>query len=644
MYNDGEKKKVWKITMQKKIRMSLLLLIDIIMVIISYYLALWLRFDGVIQPKYYNLFIKYVLVLVLIKVLIFIVFKLYRSLWEYASIEEMMNICIAVFAANTAAVTYLVLLESHLPRSVYVMAGLFDLIFIGGVRFTYRALRRFKNKNFLIRSPKAKNVIVVGAGDAGALIVKELKSHLELNYNVTGIIDDDISKKGQRLNGTPVLGCVKCIKDMVERYDVDEIIIAIPSASREETKVIVNYCKSADAKIKILPGVYELIDGKVTVNQIREVKIEDLLGRDPVHLDTTSIEAYIKGKRVMVTGGGGSIGSELCRQIARFEPEELFVVDIYENNVYELQNELNAIYNVFGLEEKLKLKVIIASVRDKKRMKRVLKELKPDVIFHAAAHKHVPLMEDNPYEAVKNNIVGTFNMASLAHELQLQKFVMISTDKAVNPTNVMGATKRFCEMIVQAHAKVSQTEFVAVRFGNVLGSNGSVIPLFKRQIEKGGPVTVTHKDIIRYFMTIPEAAQLVLQAGAMAKGGEIFILDMGEPVRIYDLACDLIRLSGFMPDEDIKVLITGLRPGEKLYEELLMEEEGITKTIHEKIHTGKPLDIEYEDIVNKVDILSMTAELEENDLLIQELKRFVPTYRDNKEINNSFLENEDICE
>lgn len=628
--------------MQKKIRMLLLLLADVFIIVSSYYLALWLRFDGVINPKYYESFISYVSVLVLIKVIIFMIFRLYRSLWEYASIEELMNICIAVFAANTAAVTYLVLMQAHLPRSVYVMAGVFDLLMVGGVRFTYRALRRFRNKNFLIRNSRAKNVIIVGAGDAGALIVKELKNHLELNYNVIGIIDDDTNKKDHRLNGTLILGGMKCIDDMVKRYKVDEIIIAIPSASREETKKIVSQCKGTEAKVKILPGVYELIDGKVTVNQIREVKIEDLLGREPVHLDTTSIESYIKGKRVMVTGGGGSIGSELCRQIARFEPEELFVVDIYENNVYELQNELNAIYNIFGLEEKLKLKAVIASVRDKKRMKRVLKELKPDVIFHAAAHKHVPLMEDNPYEAVKNNIVGTFNMASLAHELQLQKFVMISTDKAVNPTNVMGATKRFCEMIVQAHAEVSETEFVAVRFGNVLGSNGSVIPLFKKQIEKGGPVTVTHKDIIRYFMTIPEAAQLVLQAGAIAKGGEIFILDMGEPVRIYDLACDLIRLSGFVPDEDIKILITGLRPGEKLYEELLMEEEGIKKTIHEKIHTGKPLDIEYEDIVNKVDILNMTAELEETDLLIQELKRFVPTYRDNKEINNSFLENEEI--
>jgi FlaA1/EpsC-like NDP-sugar epimerase len=630
------------VNMQKKVRMLLLLLIDVIAIACSYYLALWLRFDGAIDPLYYESFVKYIVALIITKVAIFMVFRLYRSLWEYASIEEVMNICIAVFAANTATVTYLVLIQAHLPRSVYVMAGVFDLLFVGGARFAYRALRRFKNKNFIIRSPKSKNVIVVGAGDAGALIVKELKNHLELNYNIVGILDDDVSKKGHRLNGTPILGCMSCIEDVVERYQIDEIIIAIPSASREETKVIVNQCKETEAKVKILPGVYELIDGKVTVNQIREVKIEDLLGRDSVHLDTSSIEAYIKGKRVMVTGGGGSIGSELCRQIARFEPEEIFIVDIYENNVYELQNELNAIYNIFGFEEKLKLRAIIASVRDKKRMKRVLEDLKPDVIFHAAAHKHVPLMEDNPYEAVKNNVVGTFNMASLAHELGLEKFVLISTDKAVNPTNVMGATKRFCEMIVQAHAKVSDTEFVAVRFGNVLGSNGSVIPLFKKQIANGGPVTVTHKDIIRYFMTIPEAAQLVLQAGAMARGGEIFVLDMGDPVRIYDLARDLIRLSGFVPDEDIKILITGLRPGEKLYEELLMEEEGLKNTIHDKIYTGKPLNIAYDEVVSKVDILNQTADLEESELLIAELKRFVPTYKDNKEINNSFLEHEDV--
>ncbi len=629
--------------MQKNIRMGLLLIVDIIMITLSYYGALWLRFDGIIEAQYYQLFIKYIPLLIGIKVIAFIIFKLYRSLWEYASIEEMMNICVAVFVANTAAVSYLVLMQSHLPRSVYIMAGVFDLCLIGGIRFAYRALRRIKNKNFLIRSPKAKNVIVVGAGDAGALIVKELKNHLELNYNVVGIIDDDCNKKGQRLNGTPVLGDLGHIEEFVERYQVTEIIIAIPSASREETKKIVNQCKETDAKIKILPGVYELIDGKVTVNQIREVNIEDLLGRDPVHLDTSSIDAYIKGKRIMVTGGGGSIGSELCRQIARFDPEELYIIDIYENNVYELQNELNGIYNIYGFEEKLKLKAIIASVRDKKRMKYVLKRVKPDVIFHAAAHKHVPLMEDNPYEAVKNNILGTFNMASLAHELNLEKFVLISTDKAVNPTNVMGATKRFCEMIVQAHAKISKTEFVAVRFGNVLGSNGSVIPLFKRQIAKGGPVTVTHKDIIRYFMTIPEAAQLVLQAGAMARGGEIFILDMGAPVKIYELAKDLIRLSGFVPDEDIKILVTGLRPGEKLYEELLMKDEGLKKTIHEKIYTGKPVDIEYDDIVKKVEILDRTADLEDNALLIAEMKRFVPTYKDNKDINDDFLEKEGVC-
>jgi FlaA1/EpsC-like NDP-sugar epimerase len=585
------------------------------------------------------MFVKYIVLLIIIKIIVLVIFRLYRSLWEYASVEELLNICIAVFVANTAAITYLVLVQSHLPRSVYIMAAVFDLLFIGGIRFGYRALRRVKNKNFLIHSPKTKNVIVIGAGDAGALIVKELKNHLELNYNVVGIIDDDINKKGQRLNGTPILGGINRIEDAVERYHVDEIIIAIPSASRTEIKVIVNKCKETDVTIKILPGVYELIDGKVTVNQIREVKIEDLLGRDPVHLNTSSIESYIKGKRVMVTGGGGSIGSELCRQIARFEPKELHIVDIYENSIYELQNELNSAYNILGFEETLKLKSIIASVRDKSRMKNVLKSFKPDVIFHAAAHKHVPLMEDNPYEAVKNNILGTFNMASLAHELNLQKFVLISTDKAVNPTNVMGATKRFCEMIVQAHSRVSNTEFVAVRFGNVLGSNGSVIPLFKKQIAKGGPVTVTHKEITRYFMTIPEAAQLVLQAGAMALGGEIFILDMGEPVKIYDLAKDLIRLSGFMPEEEIKILITGLRPGEKLFEELLMEEEGIKKTIHEKIYTGKRLDIEYEDIVKKVEILDRTADLEDNELLVAEMKRFVPTYCCNKDINNNFLKN-----
>jgi len=623
--------------MQKRIRIIILLFIDIASIIFSYYVSLWIRFDGMIDPYYFKQFGRFVYILLVIKIFVFIVFKLYRSLWEYASIDEMMNISIAVIAANTLSITYLVFVQSHFPRSVYILSAVFDLAFIGGVRFGYRALRRLKNKKIIMTTSNSQKVIVVGAGDAGALIVKEFKNHIELNYSVVGIVDDDISKKGQRLNGVTILGSTECIGEYSKRYNVDEIIIAIPSANSDQTKKIVNLCKKTGVKVKILPGVYELIDGKVTVNQIREVKIEDLLGRDPIQLDANLIDCYLKGKKIMVTGAGGSIGSELCRQISRFNPAELHIVDIYENNVYDLQIELNNNYNAYGLERNLKLNTIIASVRDKNRMRRIVRDVEPDVVFHAAAHKHVPLMESNPYEAVKNNIVGTFNMASICHELDIGKFVLISTDKAVNPTNVMGATKRFCEMIVQAHAQVSNTEFAAVRFGNVLGSNGSVIPLFKNQIENGGPVTVTHKDIIRYFMTIPEAAQLVLQAGAMASGGEIFVLDMGDPVKIYDLAHDLIRLSGFVPEEDIKVLITGLRPGEKLYEELLLKEEGIVSTFHKKVFIGKPLDIQYDDIVKKVAILNQTADLEDEELLLNELKRFVPSYSDGYEVNKNYI-------
>jgi len=591
----------------------------------AYYLALWLRFEGHI-PSSYQLYEYHILVIIGIKVAIFAYLRLYRSLWEYASIEELIAICMAVFIANTVSITYLVLGQVPLPRSVDIMVVGIDVLFIGGSRFAYRALRRIKNRNWALKTPKKRNVLIVGAGKAGALIVKELRQHTQLNYHIVGIVDDDSDKHGKRLMGVPILGMASDIDCISKQKSVDEIIIAIPSASKKDIKRVVETCKETGAKVKILPGVYELIDEKVTIKQVRDVSIEDLLGREQIHLDSDKIGAYIKDKCIMVTGGGGSIGSELCRQIARFEPSLLIVVDIYENNVYDLQNELNEAYNSFGNQKQLKLKAVIASVRDKKRMKCLLERYQPCVVFHAAAHKHVPLMEDNPYEAVKNNIMGTYNMASLCHELEVPKFVLISTDKAVNPTNVMGATKRFCEMIVQGFSQVSQTEYAAVRFGNVLGSNGSVIPVFKKQIEKGGPVTVTHQDIIRYFMTIPEAAQLVLQAGAMAKGGEIFILDMGEPVRIMDLAKDLIRLSGFVPDEDIPVVVTGLRPGEKLYEELLLKEEGISHTIHKKIYVGQPLGIAHEDVIKKVEILNKTADLGEMGLLVAELKRFVPTF------------------
>lgn len=627
--------------MQKKLRMLYLLILDILLIQFAYYFAFWLRFDGQIDQMHYGTYREALLIILIIKVSVFIYFKLYRSLWEYASIEELINIVTAVMLANAATISYFVFMQSkHLPRSIYIIVAMLDLIFIGGSRFGYRALRRIKHKDFLIRNPKTSKVLVIGAGDAGAVIIKELKNHNDLNANPVAIIDDNVNKQGQRMNGVPIVGDRSMIEKTVNKHQIDEIIIAIPSANKSRISDIVHECKKTKAKVKILPGVYELIDGKVTVNQIREVEIEDLLGREPVHLDTEGIETYIENKRVLVTGGGGSIGSELCRQIARFNPKELIILDIYENNVYDLQNELNSQYNKYGFEEKLNMSVIIASVRDGQRIDSVIKERKPDVIFHAAAHKHVPLMESNPSEAIKNNILGTYNVAKAADKYNVAKFVLISTDKAVNPTNVMGATKRFCEMIVQSFAKVSDTEYVAVRFGNVLGSNGSVIPLFKRQIAKGGPVTVTHKDIIRYFMTIPEAAQLVLQAGAMAEGGEIFVLDMGQPVKIYDLAHDLIKLSGFEPEKDIKVAVTGLRPGEKLYEELLLDEEGITNTLHDKIFIGKPIDVEHDDVAKKISILRQTIELGESELVVEELRKFIPTFKTNNEINDEFLRRE----
>lgn len=462
--------------------------------------------------------------------------------------------------------------------------------------------------------------MIIGAGEAGAMVIKELQYHSELKSDPVVIVDDSRLKQRASLNGVPVKGGRDRIKELAEQYDIDEIIVAIPSASRRQISEILQICKETKCRLKTLPGVYELIDGKVTIKQIRDVSIEDILGREEVKLDTEKIAGYLKDETILITGGGGSIGSELCRQIAVFGPKKLIIFDIYENNAYELQNELMHTY-----QSKLDFEIVIGSIRDKERLREVFRKYSPGVVFHAAAHKHVPLMEDNPAEAVKNNVFGTLNVAQCADEFGVKKFVLISTDKAVNPTNIMGATKRLAEMLVQSMNKVSRTEYAAVRFGNVLESNGSVIPIFKKQIEQGGPVTVTHPEIIRYFMTIPEAAKLVVQAGAMAQGGEIFVLDMGEPVKIIDLARDLIRLSGFEPDIDIKIEYTGLRPGEKLYEELLLAEEGINKTIHEKIYVGKPSDISFGQVMDSIKLLENCLD---DDVKVREnMCCIVPTYR-----------------
>lgn len=632
--------------MERKIRVFSLVIIDAILINLAYFIAIFIRFDFNLSSVYLEIFFDNVLVVTAIKIFVFSYFKLYKSLWRYASIEELIQVIVSVIVANFAIISYLYIKMVHLPRSIYILLMMIDTILIGGVRFSYRAIRKFKNSTF-IKNRNNKRVMIIGAGDAGAMVIRELKNHKDLNSKPVAVIDDDEKKEGQIINGVPVLGQRWDIVSVARKKKIDEIIIAIPSASKKDIREIVEECKRTKCKLKILPGMFEIIDGKVTINDIRDVQIEDLLGREQVKLNIEEISGYLRNKKVLVTGGGGSIGSELCRQIARFKPSELVILDIYENNAYDLQNELNRIYNLqltnynekeknnFDKEPKVKVKVVIASVRDKQRIDEVFDKYRPDVVFHAAAHKHVPLMEDNPKEAVKNNVFGTLNVAQAADKYGVKKFVLISTDKAVNPTNVMGATKRICEMIVQSIDKVSKTEFVAVRFGNVLGSNGSVIPLFKKQIAEGGPVTVTHPEIIRYFMTIPEAAQLVIQAGAMAQGGEIFILDMGEPVKILDLARDLIKLSGFEPDVDIPIKFIGLRPGEKLYEELLLDEEGITSTKHEKIFIGKPIFSDYKLLMKKLDNLRKILKNCSNEELKEYLTELVPTYKRDSYIDDT---------
>lgn len=525
---------------------------------------------------------KLLIIASIVKLAVFIVLKLYSSLWKYAGVYELMNIIIASFLSNTLMLGYVFLTRTPIPRSIFIITFFIDCFAIGALRFGYRVFRRMVRGDILLIKA-TKKILLIGAGDAAASLINEYHLHPELKSTPVAIIDDSRGKQNKKLNGVPILGTRNDIIRIADEKQIDEIIIAIPSASPKIINELFTICSNTRCKVKILPSLSQLIDETVSIQKIRDVKIEDLLGRDPIKLDNNEIGSLINCRVVMVTGGGGSIGSELCRQIADFSPKQLIILDNYENNAYSIQNELLSNY------PELNLVTIIANVREKPRLERIFKTHRPDLVFHAAAHKHVPLMEANPTEAIKNNIFGTLNVAECADKYGAKRFVMISTDKAVNPTNIMGATKRVAEMIIQAFSKQSRTEFVAVRFGNVLGSNGSVIPLFKKQIEQGGPVTVTDPEIIRYFMTIPEAVQLVLQAGAMAEGGEIFVLDMGEPVKIYDLAKNLIRLSGFEPDVDIKIEFTGLRPGEKLYEELLLAEEGIEATKNNKIYVAKPL-------------------------------------------------------
>ncbi|MDR2770708.1 MAG: polysaccharide biosynthesis protein [Clostridiales Family XIII bacterium] len=586
--------------MVKYIRIAALVIIDAIAVNISFILAYLMRFDFHVESEsfltYISAYADNIFILTSIEIVVFFICGLYQSLWRYAGAEEIVKIFATTGIAILACISYMQFMQQSVPRSVFIMSFILNVFFVGGVRIAYRLFRTirqqqgFNLRNILIRfgrlefvGGRISKVMVVGAGDAGASMIREIRRHPEYGKKVVAAIDDDPSKKGKRIIGVKIAGNRKEIRAAARRCGADEIIIAIPSATKKEIQSIVNECNKTRCKLKILPGLIDLINENVSINTLRDVDIEDLLGRDPVQVNLREISGYIEGRIVMVTGGGGSIGSELCRQIATFRPRRLVAVDIYENSIFELAEEMRVRFPALAFE------VAVASVRSKGRMEDVFRKYMPHVIFHAAAHKHVPLMEMNPKEAVVNNILGTANMVALADAFAVERFVMISTDKAVNPTNVMGATKRIAEMLLQEKSQCSKTtRFTAVRFGNVLGSNGSVIPIFRKQIENGGPVTVTHPDVTRYFMTIPEAVQLVIQAGAMAERSGMFILDMGEPIRIMDLAENVIRLSGYRPYEDIDIVITKLRPGEKLHEELILKTESAKHTSHEKIFTGTP--------------------------------------------------------
>lgn len=604
-------------------RRTALIIYDIISVIIASYLGILIRYEFDLNaiPEHFMRPIELFMPLnILLTLLIFYFFHLYSSLWAFAGETELQNIvisCVISAIMNGIGLQFFKMQQQAVPKSYYFLYMFLLITCIFTSRFSYRFFRGLKHKQ---QNKKNKiSVMVIGAGEAANAIIKEIVNSNFSTMVIKCIIDDDKGKWGRYIQGIKVAGGRDKIVECADVHEIDEIIVAMPSASRTAIREILEICKDTNCKLRSLPGMYQLVNGEVSISKLRDVEVEDLLGRDPVSVDMDSILGYVQHKKVLVTGGGGSIGSELCRQIAQHNPMQLIILDIYENSVYEVQQELRTKY------PDLDLIVLIASVRNTNRMNWIFSHYKPDIVYHAAAHKHVPLMEDSPTEAIKNNVFGTFKTAQAAAMSGVRRFVMISTDKAVNPTNIMGASKRICEMIIQTFNKHYETEFVAVRFGNVLGSNGSVIPLFRKQIMEGGPVTVTHPDIIRYFMTIPEAVSLVLQAGAYAKGGEIFVLDMGEPVKILTLAENLIRLSGYRVGEDIKIEFTGLRPGEKLYEELLMDEEGMKDTANRMIHIGRPIELDEQVFFTQLKALKDECEIESSDIrpLIQHI---VPTY------------------
>ena len=643
-----------------------LMIYDVLAINFAYFFGLWLRFDlhfTNIPAEYMSAFLKFAPIYTVFTIFVFAQLRLYNSLWRFASFSELNRVIIASVITTIFNIVGMTAFIQRMPLSYYIIGVVLQFGLTLTIRFSYRYMNLERGRREKEANP-LHNAMIIGAGAAGQTLIKELKSSGEVKSKACCVIDDNPNKWGRVMEGVPIVGGREDILINVKKYKIDQILFAIPTASAQARREILNICKETDCELKQLPGIYQLANGEVSMSKMRPVAIEDLLGRDTIKVNMDEIFQYLKGKVILVTGGGGSIGSELCRQIAAHEPKQLIIFDIYENNAYDIEQELRRKY------PELNLKVLIGSVRDSKRINQVFETYKPQIVYHAAAHKHVPLMETSPNEAIKNNVVGTYKTAYAALKNGVERFVLISTDKAVNPTNIMGASKRLCEMVIQSMDKISKsghtewlpflhehadkhvngqmvpdpedhmavnteenavvqgkgkTDFVAVRFGNVLGSNGSVIPLFKKQIENGGPVTVTHPDIIRYFMTIPEAVSLVLQAGTYAKGGEIFVLDMGEPMKIDTLARNLIKLSGYKPDEDIRVVYSGLRPGEKLFEEKLMAEEGLERTENELIHIGKPIPFDTKEFLGQLEELAM-ASYENSEKIVEMVEGVVTTF------------------
>ncbi len=622
-WTDKKEKKIrrWKLCMSRS--MMIFLVLDFLSIIFASFASILVRYEfqfDLVEQRFVDTIIWYMPINFVVTVVVYYLFSLYTTLWKYAGITELCKITAAAAVSSILQVVGMLLLRKPIFRSYVLLYFVLLLAETIATRFYYRFLRLIRNKYFRVSADKRMNLMLVGAGDAGAAVIKETRLSKESTRKVCCIVDREPSKWGKRLLGVPIIGDVSEIPEAVEKYQIKKILITIPSANRQAIRKIVEICQKTPCEINILPGIYQLIDGEIVTSRLRNVKIEDLLEREPVRVDLDAILGYIQGKTVLVTGGGGSIGSEICRQLAGHGVGKLIIFDIYENNAYSIQKQLEWEYPSLDME------VLIGSVRNESRVEDIFKTYHPEIVFHAAAHKHVPLMEDSPNEAIKNNVIGTYLTAQMASRYHASKFILISTDKAVNPTNIMGASKRICEMVIQMIGKRSATEFAAVRFGNVLGSNGSVIPLFRRQIEHGGPVTVTHPDIIRYFMTIPEAVSLVLEAGAYAKNGEIFVLNMGEPVKIDDLARNMIRLSGYEPDVDIMIKYTGLRPGEKLYEELLMNEEGMKTTENDRIFVGRQIAFDEETFEQSLHELEQASNSESRKIR-EIVHRTVPEYQ-----------------